>query len=499
MTRRRYLGLSALSAAAVGGYLAGPGLWQWEHAQARIKRREIIQIDVEPGPVDATLVARLGSTTTSTQSAPLIITYHDIGHNTSPYTVTPENFATQMRLLHDAGWTTLTTAQLEAWHRGEPLPPRSVLITFDDGCTGVWQYAEPVLRRYNMHAAAFIITGFVGTHAPYYMTWDHITDLHAGGRWDILAHTHLGHVHVPADAHGGTGPYLTTPMYLADQRRVETATEFHGRVTNDLTECKRQLGLRGFSDPRFFAYPFSAHEADVVQQTVLSLYAGGGMLDDSDSIQVTLAGDVARGLIRRMDIVGAMSLEGFVGRFEQAAPLDPSGIRPLLDLSGWTDRNQKPAAAISPNGAGGAVIDPGPGGQISLHYQRIRTAAWNTYTVSADLGLALAADDTSTGMVAFMGGSQYQVLVSISRGYYSIVVGDDVPFAEGELPNAPSYHVDIAACPEAVSVWVDGLPFVVPLPESRPREVASGIGLICRRGGSESSPPATINNLVIGA
>jgi hypothetical protein len=43
------------------------------------------------------------------------------------------------------------------------------------------------------------------------------------------------------------------------------------------------------------------------------------------------------------------------------------------------------------------------------------------------------------------------------------------------------------------------LPFVVPLPESRPREVASGIGLICRRGGSESSPPATINNLVIGA
>ena len=50
-----------------------------------------------------------------------------------------------------------------------------------------------------MHATAFIITGFVGTHAPYYMTWDQITELQNSGRWDIEAHTHLGHVRCPAD------------------------------------------------------------------------------------------------------------------------------------------------------------------------------------------------------------------------------------------------------------------------------------------------------------
>ncbi|MDT5025691.1 MAG: hypothetical protein QOE61_2117 [Micromonosporaceae bacterium] len=499
LTRRRYLGLSALSAAAVGGYLAGPGLWQWDHAQARIKRREIAQVDVEPGPVDAALVARLGSTTTSAQSAPLILTYHDISHIKSQYSVTPETFAAQMKMLHDGGWITLTADRLEAWHRGEPLPSRSVLITFDDGCTGVWRYAEPVLRRYNMHAAAFIITGFVGTHAPYYMTWDHITDLHAAGRWDILAHTHLGHVYVPADDNGGTGPYLTTPMYLADRRRVETATEFHGRVTNDLAECKRQLGLQGFAAPRFFAYPFSAHEADVVQQTVLSLYGGGGMLDDSKSIQVTSTEDVSRGLIRRMDITWDTSLEDFVRKLELASPLDPASADPLRDRDGWTNSDQKPTEALRIDG-NRMIIDPGPSGQTSVQYSRVRTTMWNNYTVSADL--EFADHGTTTGICVFVGNTRHEVVTSVNRGYYSISFGNseqDVSF--GDLPDAEAYHLDITVTPKLVFISIDGqmMPVVMP-PElegraAAPRGVGGGIGLTSHR--SPDAPLSVISNLAV--
>lgn len=505
MSRRRYLGVTALSAAAVGGYLAGPGLWQWKHAEARARARshELTQIDVDPGPMDVALVARLRATTVSPQAAPLIITYHDIGvHNTSIYTVRPESFAAQMQLLHEAGWNTLTAPQLDGWHRGDPLPPRSVLVTFDDGCMGVWQYAEPVLRRYDMRAAAFIITGFAGTHAPYYMTWDKITELHTTGRWDLLAHTHLGHVYVPADGKGGTGPYLTTPMYLPDQRRVETAEEFHGRVTDDLIECKRQFSLRSFPDPRFFAYPFSAHEADVVQQTVLSLYGGGGMLDDANLIQVTSATDVARGLIRRMDITGELPLEGFVNKLELASPLDPSATRPLFDRSGWTDSDQQPTAAITLDGAGGAVLDPGPSGHVSLQYQRIRTVAWQSYTVSADLGFEPAmADGISTGIALFVGSLRHQVLVTVARGYYAVYVADaDAPVASGGLIDMDIYHVDIAVGSTAIAVSVNGDPLpVVQLPaEAKVREAAGGIGLVSHRE-SDGSPVSTIANLVIAS
>lgn len=474
-------------------------MWQWNHAQARVAAKQIVQIDTAAGPVDQQLIDRLRNTTTSPQSAPVIITYHDISHIKSRYSVTPENFATQMKMLHDGGWTTLTADHLEAWHRGEPLPPRSVLITFDDGCMGVWQYAEPVLRHYNMHAAAFIITGFVGTRAPYYMTWDHITDLHAAGRWDILAHTHLGHVYVPADDNGGTGPYLTTPMYLADQRRVETATEFHGRVTNDLTECKRQLGLQGFSAPRFFAYPFSAHEADVVQQTVLSLYGGGGMLDDAQTIQVTSTEDVSRGLIRRMDVTWDLSLEDFVRKLELASPLDPASADPLRDRDGWTNSDQKPTEMLSIDG-NRMTIDPGPSGQTSVQYSRIRTTMWNNYTVSADL--EFPDHGTTTGISVCVGNIRHEVVTSVNRGYYSISFGnseEDVSF--GDLPDAEVYHLDIAVTPAAVSVSIDGQPMPpVLLPPglegpAGPREVGGGIGLISHR--APDAPLSVISNLTV--
>jgi hypothetical protein len=197
--------LTILSVVVVGVYVAAPGVWQWNRAAAQVEAHKIHEVDTAPGPVDEQMVRRLRDTSTGPQGAPVIITYHDIGYNKSKYTVTPQDFATQMRLIHDAGWTTLTAEQLERWLDGEPLPPHSVMVTFDDGARGVWQFADPVLRRFNQHAAAYIITGFVGTHEPYYMTGDEITDLQNSGRWDLEAHTHLGHVQIPSKRRGRAG------------------------------------------------------------------------------------------------------------------------------------------------------------------------------------------------------------------------------------------------------------------------------------------------------
>jgi biofilm PGA synthesis lipoprotein PgaB len=156
--RRRRLtystALTALSSVLAASYLVAPGYWQWSHAATRVHRHDIVQVDTQPSFVDHRLVTLLRQAPTSSQAAPIILTYHDVGYNPSPYTVTPEQFATQMQLIHDAGWTTLTADQLDGWLNGEPVPPHSVMVTFDDGAKGVWQYADPVLGRLNMHAAS---------------------------------------------------------------------------------------------------------------------------------------------------------------------------------------------------------------------------------------------------------------------------------------------------------------------------------------------------------
>lgn len=316
--------LTLLSVAAVVTYLTVPGMWQWAHATALVEAKKPHQIDTAEQPVDAGLVERLSVTGDGTEFGPVILTYHDISpHGDSQYTVTPEEFASQMRMLHDAGWTTLTSDQMAAWVAGGPIDRHSFMLTFDDGTKGVWQYADPILARYGFHAAAFIITGSVGTHAPYYMTWEQIEELNRTGRWDFEAHTHAGHIRVPIDPNGGEEAFMTATQWLVEQNRRETHEEHHTRVLNDLVECKRQLVAHTGRVPKFFAYPFSAHEekpgdADVeVQQIVLSLYLVG-MLDDALSTRVTGPDDLAGGFIRRMDTTGGTTPGRFVQKIEEA-------------------------------------------------------------------------------------------------------------------------------------------------------------------------------------
>ena len=46
------------------------------------------------------------------------------------------------------------------------LPPRSVLVTFDDGDRSVYEQAMPILRNFGIPAVLFVVAGHVGTSRP---------------------------------------------------------------------------------------------------------------------------------------------------------------------------------------------------------------------------------------------------------------------------------------------------------------------------------------------
>jgi peptidoglycan/xylan/chitin deacetylase (PgdA/CDA1 family) len=50
--------------------------------------------------------------------------------------------------------------------KGEPIPPRSVAITIDDGYESTYALAFPVLRRFQVPATVFVTTGFVEDTEP---------------------------------------------------------------------------------------------------------------------------------------------------------------------------------------------------------------------------------------------------------------------------------------------------------------------------------------------
>jgi peptidoglycan/xylan/chitin deacetylase (PgdA/CDA1 family) len=105
----------------------------------------------------------------------------------SQYYVPPEKFEDQMKLLHDWEYTVIPIELLvKAIKEGASLPPRPVIITFDDGDLSVYETAFPIMQKYNLTGVAYIVGNYMDTEG--YMTAEQIKTLAAAG-WEIGSHS----------------------------------------------------------------------------------------------------------------------------------------------------------------------------------------------------------------------------------------------------------------------------------------------------------------------
>ena len=205
-----------------------------------------------------TSAAALSKAWAAGDGRPIVLTYHEIAEaSASPFTVTPVAFAEQMAALKLLDVHTLTAAEYAGFVQGKPVPPRSVMITFDDGARGVWRYADSILAQHQFRAVAFVITGYIGTRGASYMTWNEIDKLAASGRWDIESHTAIGHARVPINGQGDDGSFLSSLSWLPEANRLETIGEYQSRVAADLDRSMSDLKAHGYGKARLFASPFS--------------------------------------------------------------------------------------------------------------------------------------------------------------------------------------------------------------------------------------------------
>jgi peptidoglycan/xylan/chitin deacetylase (PgdA/CDA1 family) len=86
---------------------------------------------------------------------------------------TPAEFDEHMRFLA-AFHSPLSLPELLAIRRGEaPLPPRAVMVTFDDGYRSVAEHAWPAMRRHGVPLTLFVPTAYPGEPAAAFW-WDRL-------------------------------------------------------------------------------------------------------------------------------------------------------------------------------------------------------------------------------------------------------------------------------------------------------------------------------------
>lgn len=101
--------------------------------------------------------------------------------------VSPTLFDAHMHALMDAGWTTMTAAQLSAALTAGTKPPaRTVVVTFDDGYADGYLNALPILQRYGDVGTFYVITDRIDT--PPFLETGMVRLLHAAGM-EVANHT----------------------------------------------------------------------------------------------------------------------------------------------------------------------------------------------------------------------------------------------------------------------------------------------------------------------
>ena len=164
-----------------------------------------------------------------------ILLYHHIGFSLqgdTTYYVSPDAFDKQMNLLYQWGYQTISVELLvRAIKEGTELPPKPIVLTFDDGSETIFENALPVLQRYHFTGVSYIVYNYIGIRN--YMTVDQIRAVYAAG-WEIGSHS-LSHTDLTA--------------------RPE-------RQKDEVVESRRQLESLLGIPILSFAYPFGAYDRD---------------------------------------------------------------------------------------------------------------------------------------------------------------------------------------------------------------------------------------------
>lgn len=177
--------------------------------------------------------------------------------------MTVVRFREQMEYLRTGGFSVISMHTLAGFLRGEAiLPPKAVLLTFDDGYESLYTHAYPILKEFNFPATCFVVVAHVGTTAPGggapHLSWEEMLELQRSGLVSFGSHTYDQHVYAASGGTGPSRPALVVHEYDPVTGLTETDAEYEERVYDDLLLSKRLLEQHLGVTTDAMAFPYGA-------------------------------------------------------------------------------------------------------------------------------------------------------------------------------------------------------------------------------------------------
>ena len=208
------------------------------------------------------------------QAAPLgdatILIYHHFGDQRYPTTnVEMKAFRAQLAYLAEQRYHVMPLAELVQHLREKtPLPPKTVVITIDDGYRTVYSSAWPLLRQYGFPFTVFLYTEGLERGYANYLTWAQVREMQTAGV-DFQDHSYFHH-------------------RLANRPPGMDEAGWRSWIREDLSRSRAVFTARLGQSPRFFAIPYGEYNSLVLEEAQKLGYQailtqdGGSVSSDTD-------------------------------------------------------------------------------------------------------------------------------------------------------------------------------------------------------------------------
>jgi biofilm PGA synthesis lipoprotein PgaB len=169
--------------------------------------------------------------------------------------------------------------QIVASRNGGPrLPPRAILLSFDDAYKSQYTKVFPLLKLYGYPGMVGVVTRWTGTPSGqpvrishksvmppgYFMSWDDLREMARSGLVELASHTHDMHHGALANPQGNELPAASAHLYLADLKRYETDDEYQARIHDDLKQSADLIQKQTGVSVRSAVWPYGMYNAALI-------------------------------------------------------------------------------------------------------------------------------------------------------------------------------------------------------------------------------------------
>jgi biofilm PGA synthesis lipoprotein PgaB len=256
----------------------------------------------------------------------LALCYHEVTATTAeslrdPAAISVDMLINQFTWLDANGYVPVSLSDVIAARAGgKPLPPRAVLLTFDDGYASFYTRVLPLLKLYQFPATLAPVTSWLDTpdgqtvsygsaeevSREKFLSWEQLREIADSGLVEIASHSHDLHHGIQGNPQTNSQPAANTLAYDPVTGAYESLDHQRSRVRTDLATSveilQRELGVR----PHAIVWPYGAYNAigqDIAADLGMNI---SFTLDDAENTPA----DPTR--IHRILIGSDMSLSEFV-------------------------------------------------------------------------------------------------------------------------------------------------------------------------------------------